>query len=320
MKDPVKEPAAKYPVSPNEEGQRLDNYLLRRIKGVPKSYIYKIIRDGQVRLNSGRAKPTTRLSSGDIVRIPPLRRATAHELPADLADKLVHPKILFEDDDLLVVTKPPGLAAHSGSGQRVGLIELLRMKREGYLELAHRLDKDTSGVIALALNVKALRSLHAQFQDSRGSNYLSKKYLALVNGQWRGGHREINQPLLTIQTSSATKQSVASPDGRSAVSIFTPLEKYKHFTLMEIELKTGRLHQVRAHARVAGFPVSGDSLYGSKAVNRRLRSIGLRRQFLHASSLGFAHPRSGKAIQVNAPLPEDLGAVIARLPELDGVD
>ncbi len=317
MKDSVKEPAAKYPVNDDEEGQRLDNYLFRRLKGVPKGYVYKIIRDGQVRLNGGRAKPTTRISAGDIVRVPPLRRGHERELPSDLGEKLAHPDILYEDNDLLLVAKPPGLAAHSGTGQRVGLIELLRLKRSGYLELAHRLDKETSGVIALAKNGVTLRSLAEGFKSSKSLGHITKTYLALIVGRWHGGARDIKQSLETVRAPGASKRSVASLSGRQAFSVFTPLERYADFTLMQVELKTGRLHQVRAHAQTIGYPVAGDRVYGDRGTNRALRALGLKRQFLHASSLSLAHPRSGEILKVEAPLPDDLEGVLSRLRQED---
>ena len=313
VKEDLRAPAHNRAISADEAGQRLDNFLFRVLKGVPKSYIYRIIRDGQLRVNGGRSRPATRLLAGDSVRIPPLRLgAPASSRPQSIGHR-ADIGVLYEDDDLLFVDKPSGLAVHSGSGHETGLIEHLRVERAGYLELAHRLDKDTSGVLVLAKSAGTLRALHELFRPGAEGKKLEKIYLALLQGRWRGGERVLQHQLETVRSNGAMKRSEISNRGREAVSVFRPIERFSDSTLMQVALRPGRLHQIRAHASAVGYPVAGDRLYGDKVKNLSLRKLGLRRQFLHALRLQFEHPRSGHSIMIEAPLPEELEKVLEKL-------
>ena len=299
----------------NESGQRLDNFLIRELKGVPKSRIYRIIRDGQVRINGGRSRAATRLGSGDRVRIPPLRLADLDRAETTSSDRWLTPKILHEDKDLLIIDKPSGIAVHGGTGQKTSVIQQLRITSPDYLELIHRLDKETSGILMLAKTRQALLAMHSQLQASSSRQRMKKVYQALLCGRWRGKSRTINRPLETVRPKPGEKRSRVSETGRFAQSTFSPIELFKGFSLLEIALNTGRLHQIRAHASAEGMPVAGDKIYGEKEQNKALRRIGLTRQFLHASEVSFVHPTSKKAISVQSPLPPSLLSVLTRLRE-----
>lgn len=297
----------------SESGQRLDNFLIRELKGVPKSHIYRIIRDGQVRLNGGRSRAATRLGSGDRIRIPPLRLADLDRAETTSPDRWLTPKILHEDKDLLIIDKPSGIAVHGGTGQKTSVIQQLRIASPDYLELIHRLDKETSGILMLAKTRQALLGMHSQLQASSSRQRMKKVYQALLCGRWRGKSRTINRPLETVRPKPGEKRSRVSETGRFAQSTFSPIELFRSFSLLEIALTTGRLHQIRAHASAEGMPVAGDKIYGSKEQNRALRRIGLTRQFLHASEVSFVHPTSKKAVSVQSPLPETLLSVLTQL-------
>ena len=299
----------------NESGQRLDNFLIRELKGVPKSRIYRIIRDGQVRINGGRSRAATRLGSGDRVRIPPLRLADLDRAETTSSDRWLTPKILHEDKDLLIIDKPSGIAVHGGTGQKTSIIQQLRITSPDYLELIHRLDKETSGILMLAKNRQALLAMHSQLQASSSRQRMKKVYQALLCGRWRGNSRTISRPLETVRPKPGEKRSRVSETGRFAQSTFSPIELFRSFSLLEIALTTGRLHQIRAHASAEGMPVAGDKIYGEKEQNKALRQIGLNRQFLHASEVTFVHPTSRKAISVQSPLPPSLLSVLTRLRE-----
>ena len=302
-------------IDESRAGQRLDNFLIATLKGVPKSRIYRILRKGEVRINKGRARPDYRLEPGDVVRIPPLRLAP----PALKLEKpeavegyaWLLPRILYEDDDLLVVNKPAGLAVHAGSGVSVGLIEALRALRPetAFLELAHRLDRDTSGCLLLAKSRAALLALHRLLRDGK----MEKRYLALVAGAWRGGTREVNVSLEKNRPRSGERMVEVSEGGKEAASLFTPHQRFGAASLMEIRLLTGRTHQARVHAAHVGHPIAGDDKYGDREFNRRLRRLGLKRMFLHAQRLQFAHPVSSCKMEVEAPLPTELSALLERL-------
>ena len=285
-------------------GQRLDNFLRSHLKGVPKSRIYRILRKGEVRVNKGRAKPATRLQLGDMIRIPPLRTASKNE-PMRLSPQMrcLDTQILLEDSSLLILNKPCGIAVHGGSGISGGVIEALRIIRPdyGFLELAHRLDKDTSGCLVLAKTRQVL--LH--FQNQLRSGQVKKHYSALVAGVWRGGTKNIDVPLERAQGQTS----------RDSLSIFRPVEIFApaDVSLMDIHLVTGRMHQARKHASLSGHPVLGDKKYGDKEAHAKTRQAGLKRLFLHAHSLRFAHPGNGKTIMVEAPLPDDLTTVLNQL-------
>ncbi|MDA8010829.1 MAG: RluA family pseudouridine synthase [Gammaproteobacteria bacterium] len=286
-------------VAPEQAGQRIDNFLIARCKGVPKTRLYRALRGGEVRVNGARKKPPYQLRAGDKLRIPPLRRAApATPPPRDAAE---HVATLFEDECMLVVDKPAGLAAHGGSGMRYGLIEALRARHEdaAHLELAHRLDRETSGCLMLAKSRAALLDLQAQLAARR----VGKDYAALVRGVWRGGAREIDAPL-------RRRPGAKALDARS---VFAPRRQFLNCALVGVALLSGRMHQARAHAAAAGHPIAGDRRYGDRAFNREMRAAGLRRMFLHAESLRFAHPLSGMPVEVRAELPAELQAVVEAL-------
>ncbi len=295
-------------------GQRLDNFLIATLKGVPKSHIYRILRKGEVRINRGRARPDYRLEPGDIVRIPPMRQASARDIvPRQAAEGFAWllPRILHEDDELMVVNKPAGLAVHGGSGVGVGLIEALRGLRPDapFLELAHRLDRDTSGCLLLAKTRPALLALHRMLREGA----MEKRYVALVAGAWRGGAREVTAALEKNRPRSGEHMVEVTEDGKEAASLFTPHQRFGFCTLMEIRLLTGRTHQARVHAAHLGHPIAGDDKYGDREFNRRLRRLGLKRLFLHAQRLRFTHPSRDCKMDVEAPLPTELSSLLERL-------
>lgn len=286
-------------------GQRLDNYLMTRLKGVPRSHVYQLIRSGQVRVNSGRVRPRYRLRAGDSVRIPPVRRRAAPAI-ADPGTGLawLAERIVFEDDRLLVVDKPAGLAVHGGSGLDFGLIEALRSLRPGLktLELVHRLDRATSGCIMVAKKRSALRRLHALLRDGA----ITKRYLALVAGRWEHGEVEIDTPLAASRDGSAARVR-ADASGKAALSVFRLVNQYRDFaSLVEVEIKTGRTHQIRVHAAEAGHPIAGDDRYGDRDFNSRCEARGLKRMFLHAQLIEFVWPEGGEEFIVSTPLPDEL--------------
>ncbi|WP_232225002.1 RluA family pseudouridine synthase [Acidihalobacter ferrooxydans] len=297
-------------------GQRLDNFLLGELKGVTRSLVYRIVRKGEVRVNKGRAKPTYRLVAGDRVRIPPLRLASPATgaksvVPASMATAL-DTAVLYEDAELLVLDKPAGLAVHGGSGLRFGVIESLRELRPHtpFLELAHRLDRETSGVLVLAKSRGILVQLHALLREGG----MHKEYLALLVGAWRGGSRTVDAPLArSARRGNERLVEVSEEQGAAAVSRFRPVRRWREHTLVAVDIGTGRTHQIRVHAASLGYPVVGDAKYGDFAANRGARDRGLKRQFLHAASLAFQVPDSGRKFRFEAPLPEDLQAYLDRL-------
>lgn len=308
-------------------GQRLDNYLITVLKGVPKTHIYRLMRKGEVRINKGRTRPDYRLQAGDIVRIPPVRTATdqARQMISgpDMQQRYgwLEQCILYEDDVLLVVDKPSGLAVHGGSGISLGLIETLRGLRPQarFLELVHRLDRDTSGCLVVAKKRSALLALHAMLRDGQ----VDKRYLALLRGVWGGKARVIDAPLQKHHLPSGERRVNVGAEGKQSASRFTPQRTFSACdalvsgaSLVEIRLLTGRTHQARVHAAHAGQPIAGDDKYGDKLFDRELRALGLQRLFLHAASLRFTHPETGREISVAAPLPADLSALIERLAAL----
>lgn len=299
-------------IGPESEGQRLDNFLVSRLKGVPKSRVYRLLRRGEVRVNGGRAKPDYRLAEGDQVRIPPVRRAEPTPSPPGgrAAGGRLELRILHEDDRLIVLDKPSGMAVHGGSGLSHGVIEALRAARPEapYLELVHRLDRDTSGCLLIAKRRSTLRSLHELLREGR----VEKRYLALVAGQWDRGRVELTDRLR--KTARGGERFVeVDEEGKHAVSVFRPVDLHRLASLLEIELKTGRTHQIRVQAAAAGHPLAGDDRYGDRDFNRRMRSLGLNRLFLHAASIGWRDPGSGEWRGWSSPLPEDLREVLSRV-------
>lgn len=300
-------------VDAGQDGQRIDNYLVRVMKGVPRSHVYRLLRTGQVRVNKGRIRADYRLREGDQVRIPPVRQAQAADiprLPEGLARQLQQ-AVLYEDADLLVLNKPAGLAVHAGSNVDFGVIEALRRLRPGaaYLELVHRLDRDTSGCLILAKNRPALLDLQAQMRDGG----IVKGYLTLVAGRWPGGGRTVSAPLAKNALRGGERMVEVTPEGKPAVSRFEPLERFRDATLMEVYLETGRTHQIRVHAAHSGHPVAGDPKYGSAEFNRRMKRTGLKRMFLHAHRVAFRRPGANEDLDLSAPLDSDLRGVLDQL-------
>src|SRR5215471_11044901 len=301
-----------FEVGEDEAGQRLDNCLQRRLGTVPRSRIYRLIRKGEVRVNGRRAGPELRLQLQDRVRIPPMRLApvTPAGQPAPDLARRIEGSIVHEDENLIVLDKPAGVAVHGGSGVSFGVIEALRSARPGEtLELVHRLDRETSGCLLIARRAAALRELHALMR----TNAFEKRYLVLVRGKWELGPKRIDVPLRTDTRVGGERTVRAGPSGKASVSDFRPVQFFgKRATLMEVTLHTGRTHQIRVHAAHAGHPVAGDEKYGDATFNEELRALGLKRMFLHAHSLSFTWPGGGE-FSINTPLPADLAAVLDRL-------
>ena len=290
-------PVQRRAVGADDAGRRLDNFLLARVE-VPRQVVYRWIRTGQVRVNRGRAKPSYRLRADDEVRIPPHSPEGRGQPESPVPD--IGIPVLYEDDDLLVVDKPAGLAVHGGSRIRFGLIDVLRQHRgeEGFLELAHRLDRGSSGCLILARNRQALLNVQAQLRGRA----VRKIYWALVAGQWPEHVRDVRQPLRINRHHAKHRKAVVDEKGMETHSRFRPLEQFVQSCLVEARIETGRTHQIRVHAREAGCPVVGDDRYGDRRVNGWAREQGFGRLFLHARSLGFAHPTHGAAVTVRAPL------------------
>jgi 23S rRNA pseudouridine955/2504/2580 synthase len=291
-------------ITSEQQDQRLDNFLITQFKGVPKTRIYRLIRKGEVRVNKGRVDVNYKLTSGDSVRIPPIRLAERSEetfVPNHLKDALQE-QILYEDEGFLIINKPAGFAVHGGSGVSSGIIEGLRLLRpeSRFLELVHRLDKETSGCLVIAKKRSALRALHALFRD----NQIKKTYLALLTGQWRKQKITVNAPLLKNSAQGGERIVVINPAGKTAETIFTQLSLFEDATLVEAAPKTGRTHQIRVHAAYIGHPIVGDERYGKDTFNAFFKQKGYRRMFLHAQSLAFIHPLTGTPLTIKAPLPQ----------------
>ena len=310
---PVSAKVRQVEVGERGAGQRLDNFLGRILVDVPRSHVFRVIRKGEVRINGKRAKPDTRLQASDIVRVPPVRVGDAapprRAPPAMVAG--VTGAIVFEDPRLMVIDKPAGVAVHGGSGVSFGVIEALRAARpDEDLELAHRLDRETSGVLMVSRKPAVLRILHALLREGQ----VEKRYLALVKGKWELGKKRIDVPLRTDIRVSGERTVKADASGKEAASVFKPVQFFgKHATLVEVELETGRTHQIRVHAAHAGYPLAGDEKYGEAEFNEKMEEFGLTRMFLHAHQLSFVWPDSGTEFSVNAPLPPELAAVLDKL-------
>jgi 23S rRNA pseudouridine955/2504/2580 synthase len=295
-------------VDEESAGQRLDNFLIRQLKGVPKTHVYRIIRSGEVRLNKGRAAADTRVGAGDVVRLPPVRISGA------VAQKLDKPApardfpILFEDEHLIAIDKPAGVAVHGGSGVSFGVIEQLRQARPQakLLELVHRLDRETSGILLIAKKRSALLKLQDQFRERE----TGKTYLALVVGSWTANRKVVDVPLHKyLQADGERRVKVVAkddPDGMRAITLVKVARKFDGFTLLEVTIKTGRTHQIRVHLASSGHPIAGDDKYGDFERNKALHKQGLKRMFLHAWRLQFDHPASGERIELTAALPPEL--------------
>ncbi len=302
----------------NHAGQRIDNFLLRELDNVPRSYVYRILRKGEVRVNKKRCKPVYKLKEGDIVRIPPLfsaNKSSPRSAPESLL-KALQSGILLEDDDLIFINKPSGLAVHGGSGIQYGLIESFRQLRPDltFIELVHRLDKETSGIVMLAKNRETLLQLHQMMKQGQ----INKYYQTLIKGEWQGGRRKVTNQLQR-QQGQKQKMQVLKPDsgttktGKESTSIFSPVSIYKGYSLMKVELKTGRMHQIRTQLADLRHPVLGDSQYGDFGLNRTIKKeYGLKRLFLHACHLQFTLKKgdNSKRYDCKIALPDDLEAVI----------
>jgi 23S rRNA pseudouridine955/2504/2580 synthase len=302
-----------------DEGQRLDNFLMRTLGDVPRSLVYRILRTGEVRINGRRAKPAYRLVTGDRVRLPPIQggkrkdESEAVKAPSKSLRDFVSGAVIFEDRDLIVVNKPAGVAVHGGSGVSFGVIEALRAAHPELkeLELVHRLDRETSGCLLVAKRRAVLRDLHAKLRQRE----VDKRYLALVAGRWPFGAKTIDLPLKTNLKQGGERVVKVHAEGQAAVTTFEPIEQFgKVATLLDIALGTGRTHQIRVHAAHAGYPLAGDQKYGDREKDAKLKEYGLSRMFLHAASLTFR--RGEEPFTVTAPLPPELETVLDQLRRL----
>jgi len=300
MNDLSKARATTLEVGEEAAAQRIDNFLLRHLKGVPKSHVYRVLRSGEVRVNSGRVKPESRLRAGDRVRVPPVRIAEKTGAPARPAEF----PVVHEDAALLVVDKPAGVAVHGGSGVSFGVIESLRASRPQakFLELAHRLDRDTSGLLIVAKKRSALVEVHRMLREGE----IRKVYLTVAKGRWQGKSRELRESLHKYVNAKGERRVSVQADGMAAVTRVAALKAKDAFSLLEVELLTGRTHQIRVHLAHAGHPVLGDDKYGDFDLNHRLEKAGVRRLFLHAARLSLAHPVSKEKLALAAPLPEEM--------------
>jgi 23S rRNA pseudouridine955/2504/2580 synthase len=299
-------------IGEEEVGQRLDNFLIRCCKGVPKSHIYRILRSGEVRVNSGRVDATYRLRAGDSVRIPPIRIAERPQNEVDEAAKeRVDLPIIYEDEAMLVIDKPEGIAVHGGSGVSFGVIEALRRQRPQakFLELAHRLDRETSGVLLVGKKRLALTALHDMFREHGAG--ADKRYLVLVKGRWMNLTQHVKLPLHKYLTEGGERRVSVNPDGKASHTIFRLLARWQGMSLLEAQLKTGRTHQIRVHLAHLGFPILGDEKYGDFALNKNLKRDGLKRMALHAWRMAFRHPLTGAPLECVAPLPDSFGGYIS---------
>ncbi len=301
-------------IGDEEQGQRLDNFLIRRCKGVPKSHIYRILRSGEVRVNSKRVDATYRLCAGDSLRIPPIRIAVRPQNEIDeVAKQRVDLPVIFEDEAMLVIDKPEGIAVHGGSGVSFGVIEALRRQRPQakFLELAHRLDRETSGILLVGKKRLALTALHDMFREHGAG--ADKRYLVLVKGRWMNNTQHVKLPLHKYLTESGERRVSVDAQGKASHTVFRLLARWPEMSLLEAQLKTGRTHQIRVHLSHLGFPILGDEKYGDFVLNKALRPLGLRRMALHAWRMAFRHPLTAAPVECVAPLPEGIGSYIAAL-------
>ena len=312
-------------ITEDEAGQRIDNFLLKVCKGVPKSHVYRIVRSGQVRVDRKRVDASYRLEIGDVLRIPPIRIAEREEEIVAGAQIKAELPVLYEDEALLVVDKPAGIAVHGGSGVSFGVIEALRRQRPQarFLELAHRLDRETSGILLVGKKRAALLALHDMFREGgtgtagRGAD---KRYLVLVKGRWMDALRRVRLPLLKYLLDSGERRVRVADEGKASHTVFRLLARWENFSLLEAELKTGRTHQIRVHLAHLGFPIAGDDKYGDFSLNKALSKQGLHRMFLHAWKMRFPHPLSGESLSLEAPLPGALEAFIQKLSIVEAQD
>lgn len=297
-----------------DEGQRIDNFLLKQLPGVPKSHVYRLLRSGQVRVNGGRVKAERKLSTGDEIRIPPVRAADKAQAarPPDAVLNRLRAAIVHEDEHYLAISKPAGLAAHAGSGVPYGVIEAVRAwNKYEFVELVHRLDRDTSGVLLLAKSRPAL--LRGQRALKLGS--AEKRYFALLIGRWRGEDRDVDAALVKSRLQSGERRvEIDEDDGKPSKSRFSPKVRYRDATLCEVQIFSGRTHQIRVHALALGHPVAGDTKYGERDDNKPLRELGLKRMFLHSHFLALPADGEFRKLILNAALPDELRDVLDKLP------
>lgn len=303
-------------IGDDEQGQRLDNFLIRHCKGVPKSHIYRILRSGEVRVNSKRVDATYRLTSGDSIRVPPIRVAERPRSEVDEAAKQrVDLPVLYEDDALLVIDKPEGIAVHGGSGVSFGVIEALRRQRPlaKFLELAHRLDRETSGILLVGKKRLALTALHDMFREHGAG--ADKRYLVLVKGRWLNETQHVRLALHKYLTDSGERRVAVDVQGKPSHTVFRLLARWPGVSLLEAQLKTGRTHQIRVHLAHLGFPILGDEKYGDFTLNKALRPQGLRRMALHAWRMAFRHPLTAVELECVAPLPQGIAGYLTTLSQ-----
>ena len=313
-KEQAKKPTVEHIlVAPEQAGRRIDNYLTGYLKNIPKTRVYKMLRKGEVRVNSSRVKPDYRLMEQDTIRIPPVYRdtpETAEHIPSPAMVGKINDNIIYEDDFILAINKPAGLAVHAGSGDQFGLIEILRTLRtdQSFLELVHRLDKATSGCLLIAKDHRILRNLHTMLQENR----VKKTYLALLKGRL-AKNLEVSLPLRKNEMLSGERMVQVHAGGKVARTSFHPEKIYKSASLAHIEIATGRTHQIRVHAASVRHPVAGDDKYGDREFNKSIKKYGLKRMFLHAESLVLKLPYSGMLKTITAPLPDDLLMLLKKL-------
>lgn len=302
-------------ILPEYEGQRVDNFLIARLKSVPKSKIYNILRKGEVRVNKKRTLPSYRLKSGDQLRLPPLVLQDKGKAvpPSEVTCELLQKRILYEDDHILVVNKPAGMSVHVGSTVRIGVIEAIRhlYPKLPHIELAHRLDSETSGCLVLAKKKKILRELHELLRAGK----MNKIYWALTQGKWHKHEFQVNLPLHKQFKAGGKHVVQVQKDGKSSLTVFSPLKSYKQATLVEAKLFTGRTHQIRVHAAYHKHPIAGDDRYGSSDFNKLARGLGLRRMFLHARMINFTLPSLNQHFKVVAPLDPELETILKAFDE-----
>lgn len=298
-----------YTVSEADENQRLDNLLIKLLKGVPKSHLYRIIRSGEVRINKARCLVNDKVQLGDLIRIPPIRVSETSQI-RKIIPAATFP-IIFEDDYYLIINKPHGVACHGGSGVSFGVIEQLRQaKLYKFLELAHRLDKETSGILILAKKRLALVELQEQMKN----NQITKEYFALTIGAWRDEKRNVKAPIYKYTNKDGERRVRIDQElGQFAHTIFTLKKKFSQFSLVNANLQTGRTHQIRIHLQHLGFPIAGDEKYGDFEQNKLINKQGLKRMFLHAHHIKFTHPMTQQAVEIRCPLPPDLAGFITQL-------
>ncbi len=312
---PLNNPVEKIEIAADQAGQRIDNFLLTYLKDIPRSQVYRILRRGEVRVNKGRIKPHYRIQAGDHIRIPPLLREITPAVTApNKAIARISNAVLYEDDRVLIINKPSGMAVHGGSGLSFGIIEALRSWRPEapFLELVHRLDRETSGCLVIAKTRNALRQLHTLLREESTAD-MDKRYLALVKGKWQGGARDVNVPLQKNLLSSGERLVKVNKAGKASLTRFRPLSISPLASLVEAQLFTGRTHQVRVHAMHINHPIAGDPKYGDEEFNRQIREYGLKRLFLHAWRLEFSLQEPKQTITVTAPLDAALQQVLQQL-------